>query len=62
MERPTFSAIKRRFGDSVRSKSELSMKNEVLAKFVCHNITCLIEAMYERGVNPVFWSEQAQAS
>jgi hypothetical protein len=37
------------------------MKNEVLAKFVCHNITCLIQAMYEMGVNPVFWTEQVQA-
>jgi hypothetical protein len=37
------------------------MKNEVLAKFACHNITCLIQAMYEMGVNPVFWADQAQA-
>src|SRR4051794_12898624 len=34
----TFSMIKRKFGDSVRSKGELAMRNEVLAKLVCHNL------------------------
>jgi transposase len=58
----TFSMIKRKFGDSVRSKTDLAMKNEVLAKLVCHNVCCLIQAMYEIGVNPVFWTDQAQAS
>ena len=53
--------IKRKFGDSVRSKEELAMRNEVLAKLVCHNLCCLISAMYEMGVNPVFWVDQAQA-
>ena len=33
-----FSAVKRVFGDSVRSKNVTAMKNEVLAKLVCHNI------------------------
>jgi len=32
-----------------------SEKNEVLAKFVCHNICCVIAAIYERGIDPVFW-------
>jgi transposase len=57
----TFSMLKRTFGDSVRSKGDLAMKNEVLAKLVCHNLCCLISAMYEMGVNPVFWIDQAQA-
>ena len=30
------------------------MKNETLAKFVCHNITCVIFAIYERGIDPTF--------
>jgi transposase len=58
----TFSMIKRKFGDSVRSKGDLSMRNEVLAKILCHNLCCVIHAMYEMGVNPVFWADQAQAS
>ena len=57
----TFSMVKRKSGDSVRSKGDLAMKNEVLAKLVCHNLCCLISAMYEMGVNPVFWVDQAQA-
>ncbi len=38
------------------------MRNEVLDKLVCHNICSLISAMYEMGVNPVFWVDQTQAS
>jgi hypothetical protein len=47
-----FSMIKRKFGDSVRSKTETAMKNEVLAKILCHNICCLISAIYELGIEP----------
>lgn len=47
-----FSMIKRKFGDSIRSKTAVSMKNEVLCKILCHNICCLISAMYELGIEP----------
>ena len=50
----TFSMIKAKFGDSVRSKTDRAMLNEVLAKIVCHNICCLISAMYELGITPEF--------
>jgi len=50
----TFSAIKRKFGDGVRAKNEVAMKNEVLAKFVCHNICCLIMEMYTLDIDPSF--------
>jgi transposase len=50
----TFSMIKRKFGDSVRAKNDLSMKNEVLAKFVCHNLAVLIQSMQEFGIDPAF--------
>lgn len=49
----TFSALKRKFGESVRSKNDLSMKNEVLAKVVCHNITTVIGTAYELGIAPM---------
>jgi transposase len=45
-----FSSIKRRFGESVRAKTDLAMKNEALAKLVCHNVTTVIGAMYELGI------------
>jgi len=54
----TFSMLKAKFGDGVRSRTDIAMKNEVLAKMVCHNICCLISAMYELGVDPVFWRGQ----
>jgi Transposase DDE domain/SWIM zinc finger len=50
----TFSAVKRKFGDSVRSKTDTAMKNEVYAKFICHNICCLIAEMYALGIDPTF--------
>lgn len=53
----TFSMIKRKFGDGVRSKTDMAMRNEVLAKFVCHNICCVIQEMHESGVDPTFWAE-----
>jgi transposase len=48
-------SIKTKFGDSVRSKTDAAMRNEVLAKILCHNICCLIAAMEEFGV-PVDFS------
>jgi len=54
MVESTFSMMKRKFGDSVKAKSDLAMKNEVLAKIVCHNICCVISAICERGIDPKF--------
>jgi hypothetical protein len=56
----TFSAVKRKFGDSLRSKTDVAMRNETLAKFVCHNICCCIQEMYESGINPC-WAETSVA-
>jgi transposase len=53
-----FSAIKRVFGDSVRSKGEIAMRNEALCKILCHNITVLIQEMYTLGIEPEFWAAQ----
>jgi transposase len=54
----TFSMVKRKFGDSVRSKTDIAMKNEVLAKLICHNICCCIQSAYEFGVEPIFATER----
>jgi len=45
-----FSTIKRKFGDNVRSKSQVAMKNEVLCKCICHNICVLIQESHELGI------------
>jgi hypothetical protein len=43
----TFSMVKRKFGDSLRSKTDVAMKNETLAKFICHNLCVVIQEMHE---------------
>jgi transposase len=50
----TVMMVKSKFGDAVRSKTEVAARNEVLAKVLCHNICCLISAMHELGIEPVF--------
>jgi transposase len=52
----TFSMMKRKFGDSIRSKTETAMANEALCKILCHNIVVLIHEMHELGIEPAFWS------
>ena len=48
----TFSMIKAKFGDAVRSKSETAQINEVLCKVLCHNICVLISSFFELGIEP----------
>jgi transposase len=50
----TFSMIKAKFGERVRSKTETAQINEVLLKVLCHNICCLIQSIYELGVEVTF--------
>ncbi len=58
----TFSAIKRKFGDSVRSKTETACVNEVICKLICQNLTCLIQAQIELGLEPIFWKAETDRS
>jgi transposase len=53
----TFSMVKAKFRDHVRSKTDVAMKNEVLCKFLCHNICCLMMAQHELGIEPLFWKD-----
>ena len=46
----------RKFGDSLRSKTDVAMVNETLCKVLCHNLVVLIHEMCELGIDPVFWS------
>ena len=54
----TFSAVKRKFGDAVRSKSDTAMRNEVLCKFLCHNICCVIMEQCVLGIDAEFWPNE----
>lgn len=51
----TFSAIKRKFGDSLRSRSDQGQINEVLCKVVAHNLCVLNHAIHDLGLpQPTF--------
>lgn len=50
----TVMMVKSKFGDAVRSKTDIAAKNEVLCKILCHNIACLISAIYELGIEATF--------
>jgi transposase len=56
----TFSMIKAKFGDHVRSKSDTAMRNEVLAKILAHNICVLIQSQCELGIETTFWPTAPQ--
>src|SRR5574341_1060576 len=51
----TFSAIKRKFGGSVRSKLPAAQFNEVLLKCLCHNLSTLVHSIHELNIEPLFW-------
>jgi len=50
----TFGAIKQKLGDSVRSKILVAQQNEVLAKVLLWNLTCIVQAIEEFGVEAEF--------
>jgi transposase len=56
----TISAVKRKFGDAVVSKTDPAMVNEVLCKLLCQNLTCLIQEQETLGIVPVFWKDEEE--
>jgi len=43
----TFGAIKKKFGESVKSKNRIAQENELLCKIIAYNITVLIHEMIQ---------------
>lgn len=58
----TFSAIKRKFGDHLRSRTDVSMRNEALGKIVAYNVCCVIASQCELGIEPIFWQNEQSAT
>jgi transposase len=56
-----FSAVKRKFGASVRAKTPAAQINEVLLKVLCHNLCVLVHAIHELRIDPSFWSRMEAA-
>jgi transposase len=58
----TFSMVKAKFRDHVRSKTDTAMKNEVLCKFLAHNLCVVHQSHIELGIEPVFWQNEPAES
>ena len=50
----TNAAIKRKFGETLKSKNQIAQVNELLAKIIAYNLTVVIHEMYENGIEPSF--------
>jgi transposase len=50
----TFSAMKRKFGDTLRSKTDTARRNELLLMVLCHNVVCVIHEIEASGVAAKF--------
>jgi transposase len=53
----TFSMIKAKFGERLRSKTEKAQINELLCKVLCHNLCCVIQSIYELGIETNFYKD-----
>jgi transposase len=49
-----FSALKRKFGEYIRSKNPVAQVNEVLCKIIAYNLTVVVHEMFENGIAPAF--------
>ncbi len=50
--------IKRKFGDSVRSRTDAAMANEAYCKILAHNLCVVHQSHVELGIEPVFWQDE----
>ena len=49
-----FSALKRKFGENVRSRKPVAQVNEILCKLIAYNLTVVVHEMFENGIAPSF--------
>ena len=49
--------LKSKLGSAVRSKTPVAQMNELLAKCVAHNLTCVVQAIFSAGLAPTFWQD-----
>lgn len=50
----TFSAMKKKLGETLKSKNRIAQENELLCKVIAYNIMVLIQEMHELGIEPNF--------
>jgi transposase len=46
----TFAMVKLRLGEHLRCKNFVAQRNELIMKLLCHNICCLIQEIFELGL------------
>jgi transposase len=56
-----FSMVKAKFGDGLPGRTTEAQTGEVIATFVAHNLSMLIQAFYEMGIEPTFDGMSAPA-
>ena len=56
----TNAAIKRKFGETLKSKNWTAQVNELLAKVIAYNLTVVIHEMYENGIEPEFLNSRLE--
>jgi transposase len=53
-----FSALKRKFGENIRSRKPVAQVNEILCKLIAYNLTVVVHEMFENGIAPSFTMSQ----
>ncbi len=48
------SALKRKFGENIRSRNTVAKVNEVWCELIAYNLTVVVHEMHENGIAPVF--------
>ncbi len=56
-----FHMIKTKFGNSLKSKTDVGQTNEILTKILCHNLCCLIQEIHELGIEVNYCAEKYPA-
>lgn len=57
-----FKMVKMKFGEKLKSKNPVAQRNELLCKFIAHNIVVLIHEMNELGITPNFCSQNSEVA
>jgi transposase len=49
-----FSALKRKFGEDIKSRTSVAQVNEVYCKLIAYNLSVVVHEMFEHGIAPDF--------
>lgn len=49
-----FSALKRKFGENLRSRNHVAQVNEAICKLIAYNLTVVVHEIFEHGIAPQF--------